>query len=513
METGHDQQNIPNALAEKRGAALLKVGTVNIMGNIGDDSPSEKISTSSYLVIAVNGNGLTQDTADKASEPTETQLKNMIPCAEYTGSAPGSILTPTDDATTNYIVISGKIQLCPRLESSLPYSEGYISDLTKLSGKMEKRNLEIGSGHSGYIQRRYYKHYNPSDLSQTDKTRDNGLYFPVEEMPEALEMKYNTYSQEDLKGTKTDFTSKIPVLQCMLVVGGKCLVETGTGTATDPYKMSWQPYKSFADTAGDTNEEKEENYYAQSFSIGFNPKIGDHLIGQEYNIANTVDYRINIDATGTAIPIKKSDALSGRVKFSILGPVNWTYSEVLKRHKTMFRHTKWSTKDIALLSQVSSIFVKDLNIKLYTDNGLTTDKDNDIVYTSLTSDNFVNKKDDIEFKITSALTKAECSALSVTAGVWLSTPTAGSLPITALYNKLKEERAKPEQDYIDSAYTEWHMPRVILEQTVDDGSNAAAPWAVRFTHPALEGKSFFAQAYGRDLMSGTVNYTLKEIPS
>jgi hypothetical protein len=34
---------------------------------------------------------------------------------------------------------------------------------------------------------------------------------------------------------------------------------------------------------------------------------------------------MNIDGEGTAIPITSADALSGKVDFKILGPINLTY--------------------------------------------------------------------------------------------------------------------------------------------------------------------------------------------
>ena len=50
---------------------------------------------------------------------------------------------------------------------------------------------------------------------------------------------------------------------------------------------------------------------------------------------------MNLDAKGTAIPIKKSDALSGAVVFRILGPVNLTWNDITRRHPSFWRHTKW----------------------------------------------------------------------------------------------------------------------------------------------------------------------------
>lgn len=48
---------------------------------------------------------------------------------------------------------------------------------------------------------------------------------------------------------------------------------------------------------------------------------------------------MNLDAKGTAIPIKKSDALSGAVVFRILGPVNLTWNDITRRHPSFWRHT------------------------------------------------------------------------------------------------------------------------------------------------------------------------------
>ena len=50
---------------------------------------------------------------------------------------------------------------------------------------------------------------------------------------------------------------------------------------------------------------------------------------------------MNLETEGTAIPITKDDALSGAVVFRILGPINLTWNDITRRHKTWFRHTKW----------------------------------------------------------------------------------------------------------------------------------------------------------------------------
>ena len=138
---------------------------------------------------------------------------------------------------------------------------------------------------------------------------------------------------------------------------------------------------------------------------------------------NNIDFSLGIDAEGIAIPIRKNDKVSGQVSFMILGPVNTVWGDVSRRHPTFFRHTKWSEASVPLLAHVSSIFVKDFDINIYSDNGLINNfDDSDLVYMSDTDESFINRKDDITFKIHSALTADERRRLGVSDSVCLSAP-------------------------------------------------------------------------------------------
>ena len=126
--------------------------------------------------------------------------------------------------------------------------------------------------------------------------------------------------------------SKVAVLACMLIVGDKCVVEKGTqGQVTD---FEWRKYKTLEQCAD------EDEYYQQCFTIGFDPKIGDKIVGSKFDLQNNVSYRLGIDAEGIAIPVRKADGVSGQVRFMILGPVNTLWDVVTRRHRTWFRHTK-----------------------------------------------------------------------------------------------------------------------------------------------------------------------------
>ena len=102
-------------------------------------------------------------------------------------------------------------------------------------------------------------------------------------------------------------------------------------------------------------------------------------------------------------------------------------------------------------------------MKIYSDNGLVNNTgDNDLVYMSDTKESFVNVKDDLEMKINSALTAAECQALDVTDSVKMSTPlnTLIGEGLLAVYDYSRGVSAKPEQLYVDNYYKEWHAPRI-----------------------------------------------------
>ena len=292
------------------------------------------------------------------------------------------------------------------------------------------------------------------------------------------------------------------VLACMLVIGDKCVVETGTdGTPND---FHWQTYKTREQCSSD------DEYYNQCFFIGIDPKIDDKLIGTEFDIQNNISYTLGIDAEGMAIPIRKSDKVSGQVTFKILGPVNTYWDEWTRQHPTWFRHTSYSVNSIPMLAHISNIVVKGLEIKAHSDNGMIDNaEDNDLVYLSDTDERFYNKKE-IDFKITSALTAAECASLGVTNTINMSTPqeTLNGEGVVTIYDANSLAIAKPEKFYVDSYYQEYHRPRLQMEQTISD--IGAVSLFKHYTHPAL-GKSFFVLGITRNIKEGSATLTLREL--
>lgn len=514
---GRNQHALLDVLGSEPGTAIIALGKVERESVVKDNSPVSKVSMTNYLVVSVNGNG--EDKDENEVYPNEASLKENIPCAVYKGNTTGGVFSPSDENTVNYIVLSGRMVLNPVMEvtdtfkairdynpSSVSPSPGYgIRQWWHRT--VPSRNNTDGR----YYTRRWWRAETPDANPQWNEDMVNGLVPFTETGPEEYEFQYSAV------GDKSDRVSKVGVLACMLIIGDKCVVEkqpgedlgtgipgTGNGQIED---FVWMPYRTLEQCAS------EDEYYRQSFTVGFNPKIGDKLIGTKFDLQNNIGYEMGVDAEGTAIPIRKADKVSGRVKFMILGPVNLTWDVITRRHPTFFRHTKWSTGTIPLLAHVGGIFVEEFEVKVYSDNGLADNTgDNDLVYMSDTKEQFVHVKDDVEFRISSALTAEEGRALNVTDSVKMSTPLnllTGDGVLT-LYDHLRKESGKPEQCYVDSYYKEYHEPRVLMVQKLVDASGGIVDMFAHYRHPSMS-KTFFVQAVTRNIESGEAEITLKEI--
>lgn len=503
---GTNQHALPDWLGQAPGAAIMALGSVKMNTANDDNSPTSKVNMTNYLAVSVNGNGIDND--ENKTYPSVADIQKNIPYAVYTGNKAGGVFSPSDEKTTNYIVLSGKVILNPIMRQTNTY--------TNLHNKEWHGSLPMGlkeneiyvwhqtvpsrnNGDGRYYTRQYWQAETPDKEVSWHEGADSGFYPYTGEGPEEYEFKYSAI------GDSTDTISKVAVLACMLVIGDKCVVETGTdGQTTD---FVWQKYKERSECQSD------DEYCQQCFTIGFDPKIGDKLVGTEFSIQNNIDYKMGIDAEGIAIPITKGDKISGQVRFMILGPVNATWDIITRRHPTFFRHTKWSSSSVPLLAHVSSILIKSFEVKVYSDNGLISNgnDDNDIIYMSDTKETFVNKKDDLEFKINSALTATECAKLGVSNTVKLSTPLNISTGdrVLEVYDRNGNVKAKPEQIYVDSYYTEYHKPRIVMAQKLRDIDNVVSLFN-HYRHEALN-KEFFVQGIGRNLIEGRADLTLKEI--
>ena len=489
------------ATKNSQGAFIVSLGKIEKKQDKKDNSPTGKLTMDNYLVLTVNGNDyFGQDMSGNWVNPmpNDQMLLASCPRATYEGSASGGVLSPSDPSVTNYIVISGSLMLNPLLhrkhycKNPGDYDDGNTKNLTIPSADNEDGR---------HYAQRFYECITPlTPPSDNDRLNSNlwAGFQPVRaKIPEELEFKYSAI------GEGTDQVSKVGIVACMLIVGDKCVVETGTQGR--PEDFVWQQYKTLEECNGDLDE-----YYAQSFTIGFNPAIGDKLIGHEFDIQNNIDYQMNLDCEGTAIPIKFTDKIAGQVKFMILGPVNAVWSDYTRRHKTWFRHTGWGVNSIPLLAKCANILIKEFEVKVYSDNGkLLADGESDLIYISDTQERFVNKKE-IAFRLTSALTAEECVKLDVAGGVQLSTPLDANTQVgcTEIYDLVNTRHAKAEQLYVDSYYTEYSVPRPVITQRMKDKDGNVSPWRL-YRHPAM-GRTFYPQSISYDLQQDEAQLTLKD---
>ena len=493
---------------------LLKFGSVE-NNSAADNTPVSSISMKDYLIISINGNA---DNTESGASPTEETIQNSQPLVEFIGSNGGGVYSPSDDATTNYLIFSGKITLQPiqwesdryanvieRKPSGEPFTYSYYYYDYFMPVK-----VPVNGGTYYYTRRFYANKYS----RQTDDVilNEPSMQPPVKNMMFGFDnvgsndFKYN-YSAV---GDGTDKIAKLPILECELIIGNKRLVEYDMDEFGNS-KFKWTDldsgvYESYVDENGQT-----QTYLKQTFSIGINPKINDILLGTEYAIQNTIDYTMNIDAEGMAIPIKMSDGLSGAVIFRILGPINLIWNDITRRHPSFWRHTKWYDNNKIILCHLENIILSDFTAKIFTDGGgITVTNDKDLIYLSNENDRYYSKKDDITFKFMTQLTSKESAEKGVSPSVYLNSvlDMSTSIPITSLYNATTNETAKAEEHYVDQYYREYSAPKILMETTLHD--NANINFRNIFQSGALN-KTMYVQSINHNLREATATITLKEL--
>lgn len=485
---------------------LMSMGSVEKGSKATDNSVVNKIDMANYLVISINGN---EKSNPNESFPSVADLKAHQGMIEYIGKSSGAVFSPVDDVTTNYLVFSGKILLQPIVRESIDkktlseLSAQSYPFLTMRAGNYEKiRQYEVAKystvptdkdDDGRYYTRKWYtsaNDYIKNDQSLTPWTKDKGR--------KIFEFKKININGKD---EEIDTISKLPILECELKIGDKYCVEVQYNTysnakddtiyvwlSKEEIKKGGMKYLKHYNVTINLDELKYEDdefvddgwhegktTWSHTMSLGINPKIGDKLIGQEFDLQNNIDYTMNVDEEGTALPITREDNLVGKVSFKILGPFNGSlYQDIYYRHRTWFRRKKLISGEVPLLPYVQNIFIKDFEGKIKSDNGKTNIKgDSDLIYQSAEGDKYVNKKDDITFKFITQLTADEAVAKNVDMDINLNAVINMKklLPLTSIYNSVTNEKAKAEEHYINSYYNEYSIPKLIFETSIFDTDN------------------------------------------
>lgn len=291
------------------------------------------------------------------------------------------------------------------------------------------------------------------------------------------------------------------MLWCMLRIGDKVLIEDKTKTGgIDAF--SWGTYKTLAECGNDVDE-----YLKQTFTIGFDPKVGDKMIGQEFSIGTNFDYTVNIDADeGMAIPLPWSDRLRGDLRLDILGVDNGPWENYHKtRHATMFRHSKWSTELVPLMAHVGSVAVKNFSVKFYSD-GENSEGDEDIVYVSRAAGGYVNKKELTGSMVHSGFTSAEVNKYNLNNKMLRSTvcDQYGNA-VQRVKDVNSGETGKPELLYVDAMWRLLHVPVVTLTQTVRPA--LVSPWGAY--EVAAIGRKMTVEEMKMDLADGVCKVKMR----
>lgn len=470
---------IPSLFPERFGVtALYSVGCIqkkkeDIDKDMSAVSPNS-LQMSPYIVISVNGNG---DDTENGHKPTDQDLIDAVPIAEYTGNISGGVYSPTDDNTTNYMIFSGKIMYVPRNWSELTYVWDRVKQFDNLINLSTFTVSYFKDEGKTYRTNKFYTVDNPVSIQDDSVFDGSARDFADQRRSPYLDLsfvnsqdkvkyfKYNYTRLEDGSASSIDNIKKLSVFECQLIIGDKTFVETVNQDGSSTY--SWETYNPAFD--------KTENQ--QSFTLGIDPNIGDYILGQDYEIENNITFDMNLGSNkGFAIPIKKSDNLKGNIVFKILGPYQLQWNDITRRHRTLFRRLKYTNHFKYVLANCSSIVIKDFNCKLISDNsGLEVNNEKDLIYVSTEDKNFTNSYE-TDFDITSGLSSQECYEKQINNKVYMNYPVLSSGEVvTKIVNKNYQVNSgenpvflqdKPEKFYIDQYFREYSKPRIIFQVPV-----------------------------------------------
>nr|DAZ52434.1 MAG TPA: hypothetical protein [Caudoviricetes sp.] len=481
---------------------IFRMGSIEQnYGGTKDNSPKSKLDMSNYLYISINGN----ETDTEANvKPSSSDIQKHSKMLEYVGNQGGGMFSPTDDQTTNYLVFSGKMLLQPIQKETDTFQNCYYNLNTNKNGLLPiyfgKTVPSDNNGDGRYYTRKWYKQYEDGDGDSQYLKNELSLHPWTKDKANHI-YKYNYTAAWD----GTDKYKKLPILECELIIGNKRLIEKDI----DIYGNSTFEWVTIGNEPT-VNDEDGQSYKLTTFSLGVDPKIGDYIIGDEFSLQNTVTFKMNIDTEGTAIPIKKDDALSGAVIFRILGPINLTWNDITRRHPSFWRHTKFYSNTKFILSHLENIIIKDFECKIYTDNGGNNqlNADNDLIYLSTENEQFINKKDDIDFKFVTQLSSEECFKKGIKNTVNLNSVINNdtNLPLTTLYNGLTTDSAKAEEHFINSVYKEYSRPKIMMESTL---KNDVCNWLYIYNSKVLR-KNFYPIKINQNLKDNTATITLRE---
>lgn len=485
-------------------AALVSFGDIETTRKAGDYSiyyyeVKQIPSMTDYLVISVNGNDNVNSLKSLVKGEDINSMVDSDGIVKYKLNTNG-VYSPTSSSVKNYIVFSGDV-------------------------------LYQGLRTSSSISDEYNKKYNSYRLGFVHNVKDSGIMHPALVNPDTTSCimpPTTTGNVEYMKFTKMNFddgngnivtVDKIPILQCVLKIGDKYLSEQ----FVPKYDMSFDENEEYFDV--DINKISHKwTTTPSTFALYIQPEVDSSIIGKKHSMINEVSANMQIDVQGQAIPIEFEDNLSGKIEFKILGPYSIDCKWQEKKRNGWWKRmwgdeTDTITKEDSLLGNTEAIFIDNFEVKFVTDNGkINLLKDADLIYYSAENNRYINKKDDIEFKINSGMTFEQSQQMNIMNLPSISNPIMDNNVMTTFLNGVK-----PEHAYIDFYYNEYSTPKIKLDTTIrnfsnlmDDGdlstSTALTPHLKTWTvGNYFKDKTFYTLSASYDVKNNTSNLSLKEL--
>lgn len=493
-------------LKEHPGKAMLVGFGRGAKRNMEDNSELASIDIDDNLVISICGQYYN---TTSGANSMGTQIQNNNPICQY-NSLSSAILSPPDAQVTNYLCITGNIFLNPLQPLTGPYpsDSGQIVGNWPWNKDNDTNNrakltntIAMCTGNQG----NYYLHTVPSTVNDDGQYYQQrwvtgsqgrtgiqayGIYGNLDNSKNHMcSFQYNQF------GDREDNISKLPILACSFCVG-----DAPAAGQTDTRKYCVERLDLGSEGMGKfewhTLAECTTLGIEPYFTIGIDPKIGDSIIGQRHKIQRNNNYQHNLGVNGTAIPIKKSDALAGAIEFKILGPYNAVWDEVTRTKASFWNHSNVMTASKVILQNVQSIMISDFKIEAKSDNGMISEAksnvDNDLIYASDMNPTYIDKLEE-SVKICTPLTLQECSQWGIKYQV--SNSYVYNADDTPFFG-FGENNVKPERCLVDYYYLEYNTPAKMLSTQMKADSFTNGLVGQKLTGDMME--SYFTGIYSGD---------------
>ena len=520
-------------------------------------------SFTNYLCIAVNGNGVDEKSSTNSDDgndyfwnlygnnrtpfPSDDDLKNSNMRIEYINPTDAQYSSGSADVT-NYLLFSGKITMTIPQQRTGINVEGSVllHNYTDAANDNRRNYLDYAVflkrnhtyNHIKYLidNNKYFKYCTVPDESNDDGQYYTNLFYTTN-YPNAETETTDEYHnmlcppqifgsqakrfRYDLTG-KTSYYSRnggydvipfVDILACQLSIGNM-YCEEYIDSSTGEKKFNWvseNDLKTRGNGTGYTVLPDGTTRYNAYINIAIDINSGQYLIGESHDIYNNIRTNMGIDKKGMAIPLPFDKHLSGELRFTIIGPVNTTWDQGIRRHPTWFRHSSYTENYVSILPHIGHIWIEKFDVNIVTDGGKNAvANDSDIVYVSDEQHKYIKKKDDIEFKFITTLTAEDAAKMGVNIDVARNNiiDASDGSSVINIVNNITNETNKPEKFYVDDYYNEYHTPRIIVDTALHNSKdiNYFNKYNINYLN-----KKLYVLAMTNDVKNNNINLKLKEV--